>query len=160
MTRNSAFFAAFMFVFCGVAAASEKLIIGMTEEVVLAPWGVRLSARIDTGATISSFGTSKMKIGDEHVEVTVSSSLGDKTIRLPIIAWRNYKTTTGFGRRPVVRMNVCLGTKSKNVDVNIHNRSSMSELFLVGRNFLREDFIVNVDKSNSVNPICGQRSSP
>jgi len=49
--------------------ASEKVVIGEVEKVTLLPWGVTLSARIDTGACLSSIDVRENK-GDVGVKTT------------------------------------------------------------------------------------------
>lgn len=39
-----------------MADAEEKIAIGLLEDMILLPWGVKLPARIDTGAATSSLG--------------------------------------------------------------------------------------------------------
>ena len=34
--------------------AQERITIGLVEEIILLPWGVKIPARIDTGAAVSS----------------------------------------------------------------------------------------------------------
>ena len=48
--------------------AVEKIIIGGIEEVVLLPWGVKLPARVDTGAAKSSLDAREIKVRDDRVE--------------------------------------------------------------------------------------------
>ena len=48
----------------GKGDAGEKITIGDVEDVVLMPWGVRLPARIDTGAATSSLDARDLKVKD------------------------------------------------------------------------------------------------
>ncbi len=48
--------------------AEEKVRIGIAEEVVLLPWGVRMPARVDTGAATSSMDARNVKVEGRVVE--------------------------------------------------------------------------------------------
>ena len=67
----------------GEASAGEKMTIGEVEEVVLMPWGVRLPARIDTGAATSSLDARELIVKDKMAE-----------FRLPKNVWRPPATLT------------------------------------------------------------------
>jgi hypothetical protein len=45
-----------------MAEAGEKLSVGLVEEVVLLPWGVRLPARVDTGAAMTSLDARNIEV--------------------------------------------------------------------------------------------------
>lgn len=52
----------------GTVIAKEKIAIGLVEDVILLPWGVKLPARIDTGAATSSLDARDLKVQDGMAE--------------------------------------------------------------------------------------------
>jgi len=138
----------------GTGSAKEKIRIGMVENVILLPWGIELPARIDTGASKSSLGGLDLKVDGEMAEFKLPLKYGGLQLRLPILEWRHVRSPGGRERRPVVEMELCLGSKRIRTKVNVTDRSQMKYPLIVGRNVLREDFVVDVKKAYVVKPDC------
>jgi hypothetical protein len=138
----------------GTIYADEKIVIGGIEEVILLPWGVRLPARIDTGAAKSSLDARELKVQDDMVEFKLPKKHGDLQLRLPIIEWRHVRTPEGLEPRPIVELEICLGSKRIRTEVNLANRSMVKYPLILGRNFLREDYIVDVKRRKTAPPNC------
>ena len=90
----------------GTADAEEKIIIGTIEEVILLPWGVRLPARIDTGAAKTSLDAQELKVQGDMVEFKLPKKHGGLKLRLPIVEWRHIRTPEGLEPRPVVELEI------------------------------------------------------
>ena len=86
----------------GIAAAEEKTVLGGVEDVILLPWGIKLPARVDTGAAKSSLDAREIKVQDDKIEFKLPKKYGGLQIRLPIMGWRHIRTPEGLERRPVV----------------------------------------------------------
>ena len=56
-------------------------------------------------------------------------------------------------RRYVVKMRVVLGNVSQLISVNLNDRDSYQYPVLIGRNFLRDYFIVDVAKKYQLKPM-------
>jgi len=56
--------------------------------------------------------------------------------------------------RPVVRLTICVGGISKEVEVSLVDRSNYQHPLLIGRNFLVGDLIVDPGATFSVSPTC------
>ena len=138
----------------GTADAEEKIIIGGIEEVVLLPWGVRLPARIDTGAAKSSLDAQELKVRDDMVEFKLPKKHGGLRFRLPIIEWRHIRTPEGLEPRPVVELEICLGSRRIRTEVNLADRSMVKYPLILGRNFLKENYIVDVKRRRTAPPNC------
>jgi hypothetical protein len=136
------------------AESSEKLTIGAIEEIVLLPWNVRLSARIDTGATTSSLDVCDFKVEGKIVTFTLSDRCGGHKVRRPLLEWKEVRTSEGSERRPVIMMEICLGPKLIKTHVTLNDRSKMEYPFLVGRKTLRGKFVVDVGRKNIWPPRC------
>jgi len=136
------------------AGAEEKIIIGGIEDVILLPWKVKLPARIDTGAAKSSLDARGLKVQDDMVEFKLPEKWGGLQVRLPIIGWRHIRTPEGLERRPVVEVEICFGSKRIRTLVNLTDRSMVKYPLILGRNFLRENFFVDVKRRRTLPPSC------
>jgi len=134
--------------------ADEKIVIGGIEEVVLLPWGVRLPARIDTGAAKSSLDAQDLKVQDDMVEFKLPKKHGGLKLRLPIIEWRHVRTPEGLEPRPIVALEICLGSRRIRTEVNLADRSMVKYPLILGRNFLKEDYMVDVKRRKTAPPNC------
>jgi len=147
-------FAMFFLVVPGTVNAKEKIRIGLSEDVILLPWGVRLPARIDTGAATSSLDARDLKIEDNMAEFRLPEKYGGLQLRLPIIDWRHVRSAEARERRPVVEMEFCIGPKRIRVKVNLNDRSMVKYPLIIGRSALKENFVVDCMKSNCLPPSC------
>jgi hypothetical protein len=108
-------------------------------------------ARIDSGARSSSAHCDKIwveKMGGERVLCCYFLKRSRKVTRFKKFKIRSVKSSNGVSqKRYVVRMTVKLGSVSKRTDVTLTDRSTMNYSVLLGRRFLRDDFIIDVSKS-------------
>jgi len=138
----------------GIAAAEEKTVIGGIEDVILLPWGIKLPARVDTGAAKSSLDAREIKVQDDMIEFKLPKKFGGLEIRLPIMGWRHIRTPEGLERRPIVELEICLGSKRFRTLVNLTDRSMVKYPLILGRNFLGENFLVDVKRRRIHPPGC------
>ncbi len=138
----------------GTVVAEEKTVIGGVEDVILLPWRVRLPARIDTGAAKSSLDARELKVQADMVEFKLPLRYGGMQLRLPIVEWRHVRTPEGLERRPIVELEICLGTERIRTKVNLADRSMVKYPLILGRNFLKENFVVDVQRRRMTRPIC------
>jgi hypothetical protein len=134
--------------------AKKKVVIGTIEDVILLPWGVKLPARIDTGAAKSSLDARELRVQDDMVEFKLPQKYSGVKLRLPIIEWRHIRTPEGLERRPTVELEICLGSKRIRTLVNLTDRSMVKYPLILGRNFLREDYVVDVKRRRTAPPSC------
>jgi hypothetical protein len=142
--------------------AEEKIVIGAIEDVILLPWGIMIPARIDTGAAISSLDVCELKRRDKkEVEFKLPKRCGGMQLRLPVIAWRIIQSSEGPPqRRPVVEMELCLGSKRLRTQFTLNDRSRLEFPLLIGRKTLEGSFIVDVSRSKTIPPNCPEVVSP
>jgi hypothetical protein len=136
------------------AATNEKIQLGPVENVILLPWGVTLLARIDTGAAISSLDARNLTIKGETAEFSLPEEYGGRHIRLPIVKWMTVKSAEAKEKRPVVMVELCIGSKRIQTQVNLNDRSSVKHPLLIGRNTLKQGFVVACDTSYCAKPSC------
>ena len=150
------YIALFMVIFVcgGIVEAKERITVGLVEEVVLLPWGVKLPARIDTGAAQTSLDARDMVIKGDIVDFKLPEKYGGLQLSLPIVARKTVRSAEAREQRPVVMMEFCLGSKHIRTRVNLNDRSKVKYPLLVGRNALKKDFIVDCMKENCSPPIC------
>jgi hypothetical protein len=142
-----------------ITMANDKTIIGTVEDVILLPWGVKLPARIDTGAATSSLDVRNLTIKDDSMaEFYLPEKYGGLKLCLPIINWRTVKSAGGVKKRPVVEMEICIGSKRFLAQVNLNNRSKMTYPMLIGRNILKKSFLVDTTRSKCAPPACPEAS--
>lgn len=147
---------ALLFAFAVVPSleGAEKTVIGAVEEVILLPSGVRLPARIDTGAATSSLDVQEYTVKGKYVEFCLPERCGGQQLRLPLHSWRHIQSTEGDERRPVVTMDICLGSEKLSTQVTLNDRSKLKYPFLVGRRTLKNKFVVDVTRSRIAPPRC------
>jgi hypothetical protein len=134
--------------------AGEKISIGEVEDVILIPWGVRLPARIDTGAAVSSLDARDLRVKDGVAEFKLPKRYGSLQFHLPVIGWQNIRSADFKERRPVVEISFCLGAKILHTEINLNDRSTVQYPLILGRNVLKDYFIVDCGRSNCLAPSC------
>ena len=147
-------FAMFSLLIIGTVSAEEKITVGAVEDVILLPWGVRLPARIDTGAAKSSLDARDLRVQDDMVEFKLPRKYGGLQLRLPIIEWKHVRSPDARQKRPVVELEFCMGSKRIRTKVNLADRSQVKYPLILGRNFLRGDYVVDVKRRKTAPPNC------
>jgi hypothetical protein len=136
------------------ACSGGPLVIGAVEEILLFPGGIRTRARIDTGATTTSIDARNLKVGDGTASFTLPQSCGSQVMVLPIVDWKYIRTAAKREKRPVVEIELCIGTKKLKVRANLNDRSSMEYPILIGRNVLTQGFLVDASQTDILPPQC------
>jgi hypothetical protein len=130
-----------------------KHIIGAVELVQVE--GLEYRARIDTGADITSIHAYDITIEneEENLNANIGKQLYFKTanekgetklIEAKIVNVNTVRNALGKESRYVVQLAIAWGDYVKTVDVNLKNRTNMQFALLIGRNWLKDDFIVDV----------------
>lgn len=132
----------------------RKIIIGRIEWVSIPKLGLNLQSRIDTGArkcSLHSVNEKEIAIGNDlFVEFNTVDDSG-KTIRLKSKVWRTIKIRSTGGestRRYIIKERITMGPVTRDTFINLNDRSTLKYKFLVGRNFLRGKFLVDVSQSH------------
>jgi hypothetical protein len=134
---------------------AEKRVIGPTTIVAEANSELDFKARVDTGAASTSVHVEEWAIEDESPNM--EENIGKK-IRFRIQNHRGesqwlesrieaiglVKTSEEQEERYKVELTLCLDDVRKKVLVTLNDRSHMEYPLLLGRNFLEDDFLVDV----------------
>jgi hypothetical protein len=143
---------------------SNKKIIGIYEKVLLLPEGIKMPAKLDTGADISSIHGENIgvfkKDGKKYVKFLFNwdkNGLDEQLkIEKPFVRYISVKRKGGLKseRRPVVKLEFCLDGEKYASEFSIAERDNFRYPLLLGREFLRKlfiidpdgDFLTNIDK--------------
>jgi len=139
--------------------AQEKIKVGVVEDVILLPWGIKLPARIDTGAAHSSLDARELTIKDNIAEFKLSKKYSRLQLRLPVIDWQTIRSAESKERRPVVEVELCVGPKHFRSRVNLNDRSKVKYPLIIGRDILQGNFIVDCTQPRCAPPSCPEVSS-
>ncbi len=141
-------------IFIGVD--EEPRTIGATERVTEIHSGLPFMARIDTGAHSCSIHCENIEIEDavedpqknvgKQIRFLVRNKRGQsKWVTAVIADYVNVRTSESLSGRYKVRLELSCLDVCKDVLVTLNNRQNMRYPMLIGRNFLRDDFLVAVD---------------
>jgi hypothetical protein len=136
------------------ASANDKTILGEVEDVILMPWGIKLPARIDTGASTSSLDARDLKVEGGVAEFKLSKKYGGMQLRLPVVDWLIIRSSEAREERPIVEVEFCIGSKRIRTRVNLNDRSTVRYPVLIGRNALKENFVVDCMQERCSPPAC------
>ncbi len=140
-----------------VSSSNDKLVIGSVETVRIIPGNMIASARVDTGAKTTSLHAVNMQTferdGRKYVRFALSDDENALTIERPIWKWVRIKRHGEKSqRRPVVKLRIVLGDNDQLVAVTLTDRGKFKNPVLIGRNFLRNIYIVDVSKQQTCTP--------
>jgi hypothetical protein len=141
----------------------DKHIIGATATIKEASTGIAFPARIDTGANSCSLHVEEMEIIDEvpgrrtnigkkirfRIQGPDGKSEWIETRIADAVRIRSGVFKDGeFDRRYMVRLTLQWKDVRKEVLVTLNDRTDMKFPLLIGRNFLRGEFLVDVAKND------------
>jgi hypothetical protein len=134
---------------------TELPILGALEYVRIDPPGLRLKARIDTGATTSSLDARNLREferdGKPWVKfLVVDRSSGEATeISRPVVRTTRIKGPE-TAKRYIVKLKAVIGEIEQYTEFTLYDRSAFNYPVLIGRNFLRDQAIVDVGRRYTV----------
>ena len=118
----------------------EKDILGWAEPVLVGESRLEMTAKLDTGAETSSLDAVKIrryrKSGRRWVEFLVQSRESGRRVTFRRRLVREVRIKEHDGRhqeRPVVTVDVCLGTHLRTVEVSLIDRGEFDYQMLLGR---------------------------
>jgi hypothetical protein len=141
-------------------AFAGKIVIGQIEKAALDNSGFLVHAKIDTGARNSSLNAENYKLSrkgdDKWIRFDVINRMGKVlSLNKRIIRFAKIKRKGAtVQQRPVIELEICIGTIKKQVEVNLVNRSNFNYQMLIGQSFLKPNFVVDVAKNYTRKPAC------
>jgi hypothetical protein len=142
------------------AAPAPLPVVGAAEEALLLPWGLRLRARIDTGAAVSSVDARAIRVrgarGSRSVRFVLSGE-GERQValELPLAGYRRVATADGGAeKRPLIELELCFAGQRIRAEFTLNDRSRMEYPLLVGRNILAGRFLVDAGAQLLGSPVC------
>jgi hypothetical protein len=141
------------------AEDKTKTVIGAVEEVVLFPWGVKLPARIDTGSGMASLDVRDLTIKNKVAQFRLPEKYGNTVISLRVIRYSKILTADSRERRPVVEIELCVGSKRMRVQANLNDRSHLMYPLNLGRDVLKQGFIVDCSQERMLSVKCLEGAS-
>ncbi|MCW8964141.1 MAG: ATP-dependent zinc protease [Gammaproteobacteria bacterium] len=119
------------------------------ERAALFPDDFKLHAKLDTGAKTSSINAVDTRFstrgGASWVSFALTNKDGDKmTLERPLVRTTTIKRHFGNKqKRPVIKLDICVGSIRKVVEVNLVDRTGLNYQLLMGRNFLAKSLLVD-----------------
>ena len=129
-----------------------KILLGEIEKLNLVKFDATISARIDTGATLSSIHARNIQIYQRNTShwVQFESELNNHTVTLngPLLQYVGIKqqASTEDQLRPVVLMDIKIGQLVGSYGFSLSNREHLKTKALIGRNVLEHQALVDVSK--------------
>lgn len=147
------------------ANAEVKLLLGWIETVMLDPrLGLELDAKLDTGADTSSLDAHnirRVRVGEKrYVRFSVRHPETGEWVELrkPYLRRARIKRHNGeYQRRYVVRMLVCVGDRTRSIEVNLIDREQFEYPMLLGRSALAGWSVVDPDLEHMTAPSCWRK---
>jgi hypothetical protein len=125
--------------------SKPKQVIGQTAEVTIEEAGMDFIARVDTGAASTSVHAEALRVDGDMVDFElVNRDAARLPMRMPVAKSGTVRNAGGSGTRVFVEMTVRHEGRDKRVLVSLSERDHMTYALLLGRNWLKDDYIVDV----------------
>lgn len=154
----------FLFVGSGVHAEPAR-VMGWVEPVEILPSGLKIFAKLDTGASTSSIDAARYeefkRAGKTWVRFDVLDRKGGSfRFERPVVrVSRIRRSDAPTVIRPVIELGVCLGGVYRKTQVNLADRAHLSHPMLIGRRFLKAKILVDPSRKLTSEPRCAKQSS-
>jgi hypothetical protein len=146
-------------------ADTAKPRLGWVEYVSLQPWGIRIKAKLDTGAKTSSMHAENLRYferdDEEWVVFTYEAPTANSdethfvTIERPVLRKARIKQRSeDIERRPVVTLEICLNGARHTEQFTLTDRSNFLYPMLLGRRALKEIATVDAGETFVSNSDC------
>lgn len=149
-----------LFLLPGVSVAANKTVYGLNEYATLSDIDLQVAAKLDTGAKTASLSARDIKHFTRNGETWVRFYLAiddahAHPIERPLARVSKIKRRAGdydpddekkYTARPVISLDVCMGTAIHSIEVNLTDRSAFQYPLLIGSEALKR-FDALVDPS-------------
>ncbi|MDY6981056.1 MAG: RimK/LysX family protein [Pseudomonadota bacterium] len=146
--------------------ADEKRIIGWVEPVTILDGesSLKFAAKIDSGADYSSIDIESLNVLSREGETWIRFELEDdsgqqKTLERPLYKMTRVKRKgTESQPRFVVMLEMCLGGTLRTTRFSLVDRHNYKYRLLIGRDFLRSQFIIDPELRNTTAKACPEQN--
>lgn len=129
------------------ARKAEKRVIGQTAHVEIAEAGLEFLGRVDTGAASTSVHAESVQLEGNTVSFYLLNRAGDRIkMQAPLAKTALVRNPEGSERRIYVELTLRHEGAEKQVLANLNDRSDLTYALLLGRNWLQDDYIVDVTR--------------
>lgn len=159
---------------CEPLAAEKQRVIGWVEKVYLPHHNFLIKAKVDTGARNSSLHATDIQFvgSGEHSKrskirfTTLDFDGKAHSLEADVVRTVRIRKTSLSGDSPLreerveIQLEMCLAGITKNIRVNLTDRSGMNYRLILGRSALEKDFLIDVSREFIGGPACRERSTP
>lgn len=141
------------------ATAEAKRVIGQTARVEIAEAGMDFLGRVDTGAASTSVHAESVRVDGDMVDFVIRNKDGERmAMRAPIMKRVLVRNPEGREKRVYVELTVSHDGVAKTVLANLNDRSGLTYALLLGRDWLQDDFVVDVSREEELPPLAAMES--
>ncbi len=146
---------------------AEPEVLGWLESALIKPWGIKVRAKLDSGALTSSIHATQIEeyhVDDElWVRFTLTQPINKKNnqsekkivVERPVIRETKIKEHIGDSMiRYVIEMEFCLNGKNYKTPVTLTDRSNFHYPLLLGRRTLKDNVLIDPGKTFTANKSC------
>ena len=140
-----------LFLLPGLSLAADKTVYGLNEYAKLSDLDLQVAAKLDTGAKTASLSARDIKRFKRDGETWVRFFLAiddahSHPIERPLARISKIKRRAGdynaeeektYTARPVIELELCMGTTLRNIEVNLTDRSAFQYPLLIGSEALK-----------------------
>ena len=147
-------------------SVNAKPVIGWVEPVTIDEAFIKVMAKIDTGADVTSIDARIIKTyredDDDWVHFEISNKTGQAVeLKKKVDRYLPIKRKLMEPEmRPVIHLGVCVGNIYRNIEVNLAQRKNFEYRMLIGRNFLDTTYVVDSELKKTTTPSCTQIKMP
>ncbi|GLZ89592.1 hypothetical protein Pres01_56430 [Metapseudomonas resinovorans] len=148
------------------AATNSTKVFGWVEEGLIQPENISVKIKLDTGALTSSMDAKDLERFDKggeqwvrfNVEVKDSQTgkMANASFERKVVRNVKVRGAGGAERRPVVLMQMCIGTRLYKEEFSLKDRGKMNYPVLIGRRTLQHVGAVDASRTFTMEPRCGK----
>ena len=146
-------------------AVGEPEFLGWLEGAYLQPWGIRVKAKLDSGAKTSALHAERIEPFDKEGQkwVRFHFPYGRRDgfregvdIEKPVVRESRVRIGSGneFEERYVVEFDVCLSGKTSNIEVSLTERGDFNYPMLLGREAMAGRYVIDPQQTFMGNRTC------
>jgi len=123
----------------------SKRVIGQTAWVEIPEAGLGFLGRVDTGAKSTSVHAESIRVVGGKVEFELVNRFGGRVkMRAPLAKTSVVRNAVGREQRMYVDLTIRHEGSEKRVRASLNSRSGLNYALLLGRDWLQDDFVVDV----------------